>query len=186
MTEDMIVELFWRRDESAIAEVEKRFGKLIYSICFNFLGNREDSEECQNTVYARLWDNIPPARPSSLKAYLIRVAETVSYNRRDRDRSKRRIPPGQTSPLDDFSDFLADGHSLDDELDSREVTRAINSFIHRQPKLGQRIFVLRYFYQMSVASIAEDIGKKPGYVRGQLGKMKETLRAELTERGLLP
>ena len=66
MTDSDIVELFIKRDEKAIVQVTEKYGAMCKSIAFNVLGNQSDSEECFNDILYKLWDSIPPQKPSNL------------------------------------------------------------------------------------------------------------------------
>ncbi len=46
MEDTGIVELYLARDEGAIAESQKSYGKYCYSIAWHVLYNKEDSDEC--------------------------------------------------------------------------------------------------------------------------------------------
>lgn len=48
MEDTAILELYWARDEQAIAETQKSYGKYCYSIAYHILHDREDTEECLN------------------------------------------------------------------------------------------------------------------------------------------
>ena len=48
MEDREIVELYWQRSESAIAETESKYGAYCRYIARNILLDREDSEECVN------------------------------------------------------------------------------------------------------------------------------------------
>ena len=45
MKDEQIIELYNKRDEAAIAETAKSYGKYLMTTAFNVLKNREDSEE---------------------------------------------------------------------------------------------------------------------------------------------
>ena len=45
MDDNGIVELYWQRSETAIAETARKYNGYCYSIAYNILANREDSEE---------------------------------------------------------------------------------------------------------------------------------------------
>ena len=51
MEDNNIVELFWRRNESAIAETELKYGKYLHSISYRILTDAEDARECVNDTY---------------------------------------------------------------------------------------------------------------------------------------
>ena len=53
MEDARIVELYWERDEAAIAESSAKYGGYCYQIAFRILALREDAEECvQDAVWA--------------------------------------------------------------------------------------------------------------------------------------
>ena len=70
MDDDSIIELFRKRDETAIAELQRKYDKLCFYIAGNILSHRQDMEECVNSAYYEVWSNIPPDEPSDLKNYL--------------------------------------------------------------------------------------------------------------------
>ena len=56
-----IIELYWQRDQSAIAETSEKYGGFLWSIAWNVLRSHGDAEECVNDTYLRTWNAIPPA-----------------------------------------------------------------------------------------------------------------------------
>jgi len=48
MHDEQIVELYWKRSESAISETADKYGDYCRYIAFNILYNREDAEESVN------------------------------------------------------------------------------------------------------------------------------------------
>ena len=73
MEDIKIIELFRKRDESAIAELKQKYDKLCVYVAGNILSVREDVEECVNSAYFDVWSNIPPETPDDLKTYLCRI-----------------------------------------------------------------------------------------------------------------
>ena len=43
-----IVEMYWDRDENAIARTDQKYGKYCRKIAYSILFDREDTEECVN------------------------------------------------------------------------------------------------------------------------------------------
>ena len=70
MEDSFIVDLYWRRDEQAIAETERKYGGACEGIARRFLPAAEDAEEIVQDAYLSLWNTIPPQRPEHLGAYL--------------------------------------------------------------------------------------------------------------------
>ena len=77
-----IIELYFSRDEQAITETDRKYGKLCRSIIYNILICPEDTEECVNDTYLGTWNSIPPARPSNFLAFLCQIA--IRFSRQQR------------------------------------------------------------------------------------------------------
>ena len=83
MNDKEIIELYNRRSEEAIAETDKAYGRYCRAVTYGILGNREDSEECMNDTYMKLWELIPPKKPPSLGAFTAKIARNLALNRRE-------------------------------------------------------------------------------------------------------
>lgn len=80
MDDSAIVELFWKRDEQAIAATTEKYNVYCLSIAMNILGNIEDAEECVNDAYLNTWNSIPPNKPKMLSTYLgkiVRICHSI-------------------------------------------------------------------------------------------------------------
>lgn len=51
MEDSEILDLYFARSEQAIAETDRKFGGYCFSIAYNILANREDSEESVSDTY---------------------------------------------------------------------------------------------------------------------------------------
>ena len=64
MDDERIITLYWERDESAVRETEKKYGKYCYAVAYNILHSQEDSNECVNDTWNGAWKTMPPERPT--------------------------------------------------------------------------------------------------------------------------
>ena len=81
MKDREIIELYWARNESAIAVTAEKYGNYCYTIAHNILHNKEDAEECANDTYFGAWNSIPPQRPNRLPIYLGKITRNLALNR---------------------------------------------------------------------------------------------------------
>lgn len=72
MEDESIIALFFARNETAISETDRKYGRFLHSISMNILHSAQDSEECVNDAYLRTWDVIPPKRPEKFAAFISR------------------------------------------------------------------------------------------------------------------
>ena len=90
MEDAQIIELYWVRSETAIAETAGKYGGFLHSIAWNILRSQGDAEECVNDTYLRTWNAIPPARPSAFRAWLGRIVRNLSLDRWKEARTQKR------------------------------------------------------------------------------------------------
>lgn len=66
MEDCAIIRLFFERDETALAEISRKYGAGCRAVARNILNNHEDAEQCVNDAYLRAWESIPPNNPPVL------------------------------------------------------------------------------------------------------------------------
>ena len=69
MEDELIVDLYWNRDEDAIGKTQEKYDRYLTKIAYNILANVEDSRESVNDTYLAAWDSMPPHRPAVLSTY---------------------------------------------------------------------------------------------------------------------
>ena len=90
MDDEGIIRLYWDRDETAITETSKKYGKYCFSIAYSILNDHEDSEECVNDTYTKVWNSIPPKKPSILSAFIGRIVRNLALDRYKRKTAQKR------------------------------------------------------------------------------------------------
>ena len=184
MEDIQIVTLYFERDESAISESDLKYGKILRSLSFSYLSSREDAEECVNDTYLDAWNTIPPQRPVYLGAYLSKITRRISIDRFRHDHSAKR--GGMKNLTEELTECIPDGApSPSQELENRQIGLVINAFLADLPTEKRVMFVQRYFYAKSVSDIAETLKLSQSNVKVTLHRLREGLRRELEQEGLL-
>ncbi len=187
LSDEAIIDLFFARDETAIAESDRKYGPYLRSVAYHILHNDADCEECRNDTYLRAWETIPPTRPVSLGGYLTKIIRGIAINRYDRDRRDRRIPPEALESLSDFEGFLADT-PVQDEVGSAAESEVIGAVISRYlrgcRKRRRYVFMARYFAMKPIAAIADQLGISESSVKRELASIKKELRIELKKEDI--
>lgn len=186
MTDSQIIDLFLKRLEQAITETDYKYGTLCFRISSNILDNQEDCEECVNDTYLALWESIPPTIPNSLKAYICKLVRFISISKARHNLSKKRsanFTESLDELLDCFSSELED--TVDNELQAKELGHIIDCFLGTLKKEDRIIFVLRYFYGESVASIAKRFSTSSHTISNKLYRVKNRLKEHLEKEGYL-
>lgn len=90
MDDRKIIDLYWLRDQEAIAQTDIKYGRLCQSISLNIISDFRDSEECVADTYMAAWSSIPPQRPLQLRAWLAAVVRKLSLMRLRSNYAKNR------------------------------------------------------------------------------------------------
>lgn len=175
MKDDDIVDLYWDRNERALRETEKAYGRLCFEISFNILRNNEDAEECVNDAYLHTWNSIPQARPASLKNWISKIIRNISINRWKSLHRLKRFS-GMTVLLDELDECIPDTNSPEDFIEKEELTKLINRWLSGLQANDRIVFLRRYWYGETVKEIAYDLNVKPGYISKRLFNMRKSLR----------
>lgn len=177
MQDDAIVALYEARDETAIEETARQYGRLCLSIARSILGSREDAEECVSGAYLCLWNAIPPAKPRRLSAYLGRIVRNLAINESERRNAGKR--GGEVLPLlEELEECLPQAEP------AGEITAILDHFLGGLDETNRRLFVRRYWYCDATRVLARRFGMSEGAVKLRLHRMRERLRIELEKEGI--
>ena len=180
MDDNKIIELYFNRDEMAIELCREKYGKYILTLLFNMLGDSEACEECESDTYFRAWNSIPPTRPTSLLAFLSKIARNLAL---DKLRAEKNSPPlKMTVILDEISEIIPD--SKEDLCDELYLKQIMGDFVREIDPTSRKIFLMRYFYMTSVKDIAAQMRMREGSVKSVLYRTRQNLRVYLSERGI--
>jgi len=183
MEDNNIIDLYWARDEQAISETDKKYGKYCRSIAYNILTNNEDADECVNDTYMGAWNSMPPHRPNALQIFLGKITRRLSIDRW-RYKTAEKRGGGQLEPcLDELSDCIPAGSSPERMTELKELQECYDSFIYTLTTTERRVFLLRYWYMESIASIAKSTHFTESKVRSMLYRVRQRLKAHLEKEG---
>ncbi len=183
MKDEKIIELFFARDEQALRETEEKYGNLCLYIASNFLALREDREETLNDTLLALWNSIPPEHPESFSAYLSEVVRRQAINKSRANNAWKRGKNVQVVG-EEFLSMLEDGTDLASQFEARRAGELISKFLRESDKTARKLFIMRYWMDMSLAEIAKQTGFGESKIKVTLHRMRKKLAAELGKEGI--
>lgn len=184
MNDEEIVELYIKRDENAIRQTQRKFGKRIINISKNITGSELTAEEVENDTYLRAWENIPPTEPRTyLFAFLARIARNLSISIcRERSALKRNAMLVELS--DEMEECIPSSVNVEAEAEGNMLLELINKFLFSKSEDKRNIFMRRYWYLDSVGEIAKRFGISESNVKTSLFRMRTELREFLEAQGI--
>lgn len=183
MEDYQIIELYWNRDENAIAETDRKYGKYCRKIAYNILFDREDTEECTNDTYLQTWNTIPPHNPERLSTYVGKICRNLAINLYEKNTAAKRGGAESDACLEELENVLGAPSEAEEQADLHFLTDTINTFLARSDKQSRILFVQRYWYMMSVKDIARENRMSESKVKMSLLRTREKLREYLQKEG---
>ena len=133
MEDAQIIELYWRRDQSAIAETSEKYGPFLQDVSWNILCSYHDAEECVNDTYLRTWNAIPPNRPSALRAWLGRITRNLSLDRWKQSNAEKRGGGEMAVLLGELDQCLPARGGVESVLEDQEIAAVLSRFLRELP-----------------------------------------------------
>lgn len=184
MEDSQIIRLFFARDETAITETEKKYGKYCYKIAFNILLNDPDAEECVNDTYLKAWNAIPPQRPDRFGAWLGRVVRNIALDLWNKNHRKKRYA-GMEKLLDELEDCIPSPVTVEHEMEEKELSRFINAWLALLPDDERILFVRRYWKGERLKELAKAYGLSSGKMAKRMYRLRQDLKKKLEKEGYL-
>ncbi len=183
MTDNEMIELYFARSESAIEETDRKYGSFVRSLTYGILGSAEDSEECVNDTYVRLWELIPPERPERFRAFIARIARNLALNMLERMSAKKR-GGRYAACYDELSETIPSPDTVEKAVEDKELSGLLDRFVRSLAREKQLIFLKRYWYMRAVSEIADEMNISESKVKMSLHRTREKLREFLEKEGV--
>ena len=177
-----IVDLYLARNEHAIVMTEEKYGRSLRKIISSVLDD-EACKECENDVYLRAWNLIPPNEPRDhFFAFLGKLSRNLAIDEwRRTNAQKRKATMIELS--EELQECMPAGNSVEGEILSGELKKTINSFLSTKSQTERKIFLRRYWYFDTVPEISNRYGYTQGKVKSALHRMRGELKGVLEKEG---
>lgn len=183
MEDGRIVDLYLNRDETAIEETTRKYGKRLNRLAYSLLLNPEEAEECENDTYLSAWRVIPPNEPRSyLFAFLGKITRHRAINMiKQKNTQKRR---GIVIELSKELEECIPAPSMEEcTLSEKELGKIISDFLRGQKAEARGIFIRRYWFSDSIPAIASTYHISESKVKSMLFRIRNKLRIYLIKEG---
>ena len=183
VTDEMIIQLYWQRDENAISQTDAKYGKYCFKISRNILSDNRDAQECVNDTWLRTWNAIPPTRPTKLKLFLAKITRNLSLDRLRQQSSEKR--GGILQALHELDECTAGTCGVETHLEFTQLTDCINIFLGTLTEKERGIFLRRYFFGENIQEISMRYCVRQGSIYTILSRTRAKLRAYLEKEGYI-
>lgn len=183
MEDRKIIDLYHSRDESAVAETDRKYGSFCRAIAMNILSIREDADECVNDTWHAAWCKIPPERPESLRAFLGRITRNLSISRYRASRAQKRYS-GLELMLSELEECVPSGVSVEQAVERKELGEHISDWLETLREEDRRLFIRRYWYGETAKRLAAEENCTENAIVQRMRWLRRRLKAYLETKGV--
>lgn len=165
-------------DAEAFGELYESYVPRIYRFILFKVSTREEAEDLSAEVFLRAWQYLASAQRQirSLRAFLFQVARHLVV-----DYYRQRSQQGQLVDMNVAAELMDDRQQqLFQQVDQSLTVEVIEQALRTLKDEYREIVLLRYVEELSVAEIAEVLGKSRGNVRVTLSRALKLIRNQLT------
>ena len=157
----------------AFEKFYKRYNKLVYSIAFSILKNKDDSEDLVQIVFAKIYSLDKSKLPNTNELswiYTLTKNETINYLKR----KKNNID----------LDLIYEIEDTNSEINKTIDRDAYNSLISKLNNKEKEIISLKVLSNLSFSEIAKTLNMPTGTVKWKYYKSIHTLKLLLSNLGM--
>lgn len=177
-----IIDLYFARDEKAIEETDKKYGKICFNVANSILSDKEDSKECLNDTYLCVWNKIPPTRPQNLMAFICQIVRFLSMKKLEHNLALKRSKD-MTISYSELENILPSSRFSPD-LEYEDVGILISDFLRNEKEDSRNVFIRKYYFFDSISDIAKRYAFPESKVKNMLFHSRKRLREILRKGGV--
>ena len=164
-------------DQSAFGDLVTAYQSAVYNLCYRMLGERTEAEDAAQEAFLRAYahlDRYEPGRP--FRTWLLSIASNHCI---DRLRKRRLTWLSLDESLPPHPAFNSDAVEPEDAVINRERNDALQTMLAELPPDYRAAVVLRYWYDLSYAEIADMLNTTESAIKSRLFRARQTLAEKL-------
>jgi RNA polymerase sigma factor (sigma-70 family) len=178
LSDEAVVALVARSDQSALAELYDRFGRVAYGVAVRILRDEKLAEDAVQEGFLAAWRNADRFMPERAKAstWLLTLVHrrAVDLVRRENRRRAEALP--------DDADYAA-SESAEDDAWLRFERERVQAALRQLPDQQREALELAYYGGFTQAELAERLGQPVGTIKSRMFTGLARLRELLADPG---
>ena len=173
-------------DESAFATLVERYLGRVYNICYSFVNNHHDAEDCVQESFLKAYRYLPNFDfRSSFYTWLYRIAANTCIDLQRKRTRQRALSLDDTMKTNEgeLQFQLADpSPGPDTEAEKKQFRQMIRQEIDKLPRALRQIIILKDLAELSYQEIGQMLGLAPGTVKSRIFRGRQQLFKNMAQR----
>jgi RNA polymerase sigma-70 factor (ECF subfamily) len=178
LSDEAVLALVARSDESALAELYDRFGRVAYGVALRILRDERLAEDAVQEGFLAAWRNADRFVPERAKAstWLMTLVHRRAVDLVRREDRRRAEPLGERAEL-------APSGSAEEDAWLRFERERVQTALQQLPDQQREALELAYYGGFSQSELAERLGQPVGTIKSRMFTGLARLRELLAEPG---
>ncbi|MEM0940989.1 MAG: RNA polymerase sigma-70 factor [Bacteroidota bacterium] len=153
-----------------------QYVRYVYTICFEQLGDKNESHEITSKIFISLWERRDSIKiESSIKNYLRKAAKLKIIDfLRSQERTERKLQNA-------IKEFCSFDNTTENELSYNELQNRIEALVAELPSRCKEVFILSRKRGLSIKEIAFHLSISENTVKTHLANAINHLRSQLND-----
>lgn len=149
--------------------------RIVYSIAFRILNNKEDAEDAAQESFMKAYNQLHTFEgKSKFSTWLYTITYRICVSR-----LKKKSIDINTIDDDTIENYSDDANTPHKELTEKESRGFVKASIEKLPKMDALLVTLYYFNENSISEIEEITGLTPSNIKIKLFRARKVLEHEL-------
>ncbi len=181
-TDEQLIARFQAGDENAYIELVNRFRDRLINFVFQFLGDREQSEDVVQDTMLKLYVKKHYYREiAKFSTWIYTIARNLANTElRKRKRRKTTLLSQMTRDERDY-DLPAIQPEIGQEVQSEFAEKRIQAAIHALPEHFKTVIILRDIQELSYDDISSIVNVPLGTVKSRINRARLQLQVDLKD-----
>jgi RNA polymerase sigma factor (sigma-70 family) len=173
--EQIYINRILKGDGSAYRFLVENNKRIVYSIAFRVLNNKEDAEDAAQESFMKAYNQLHTFEgKSKFSTWLYTITYRICVSR-----LKKKSIDINTIDDDTIENYSDDANTPHKELTEKESRGFVKASIDKLPKLDGLLVTLYYFNENSISEIEEITGLTPSNIKIKLFRARKVLEHEL-------
>ncbi|HYE20746.1 MAG TPA: sigma-70 family RNA polymerase sigma factor [Tepidisphaeraceae bacterium] len=187
---ELLAEFARTGDQSPFEEIVRRYGAMVYNVCYEVTSNRHDSEDATQAAFLSLAVQARSGQQIlAIGPWLQQVARRMSLDinrsrRRRKTREEKHSFAREDRLRESASNGDGNGHAPDRAAGWEELRHVIQEEIDQLPAKYRAPLLLHYYGGMSREEMAKELGCRTNTLGVRLHRAREMLGKRLSKRGV--
>ncbi|NLD50285.1 MAG: sigma-70 family RNA polymerase sigma factor [Clostridiaceae bacterium] len=176
--DEQLVKIVLSGNQDAFAELVRRYEKLVFAICFNITGHRQEAENLAQETFIQVYRSLSRYEYKGFKTWIGRIATNKSI---DWKRKKNTGSENKVVYLDDIPEVGSENFNIQDQLLRKESREKVRKICKNLPQKYSVIIKKFYMQSKTYSQISEEEGISVRTVETRLYRARQEIRRKLEE-----